>query len=223
MDVDGVEFDVRLTADGQLVVIHDPTVNRTTEGSGEVARLTLDELRALDAAYRFGSHTYPYRERGIRIPTVAEALDVTGPLDVIIEVKEIEAAEPLLALIRSRGDETRVTVGSFVSGALLPFRRAGVKTTATFQEARNLLVPALLGIRRRSAPYSTLSVPPRYKGIPLPLGAMARALAPAGVGVQVWTVNDPREALQLWQKGVQGILSDDPAVILQARARLTSH
>jgi len=221
LKVDGVEFDVQLTADGQLVVMHDPTVDRTTDGSGEVSRLTLEELRALDAGYRFGPHTYPYRERGIRIPTVAEALDVTDPLDLIIEVKTLETAEPLLALIRSRGDEKRVTVGSFVSGALLPFRRAGVKTTATFQEARDLLAPALLGIRRRSAPYSTLSVPPRYKGIPLPLGAMSRTLAPAGVGVQVWTVNDPREARQLWQKGVQGILSDDPASIMKARARLT--
>ncbi|MGH7694454.1 MAG: glycerophosphodiester phosphodiesterase family protein [Gemmatimonadaceae bacterium] len=218
--VDGVEFDVRLTADGQLVVMHDPTVDRTTDGSGEVARLTLEELRALDAGYRFGPHTYPYRERGIKVPTVAEVLDVSAQLDVIIEVKAIEAAESLLALIRSRGDEGRVTVGSFVPGALRPFRSAGVRTAASFQEARNLLVPAVLGIKRHRVPYSVLSVPPRYRGIPLPLGAMARSLGPAGVAVQVWTVNDPREALQLWREGVHGILSDDPATILEARASL---
>ncbi len=220
LGVDGVEFDVRLTADNQLVVIHDPTVDRTSNGSGEVARLTLERLRELDAGYRFGPSTYPYRDRGIMIPTVAEALDVTAPLNVIIEVKAIEASEPLLALIRSRGDEGRVTVGSFVSGALLPFRRAAVKTAATFSEARNLLVPALLGIKRHDAPYSSMSIPPRYKGIPLPVGAMARSLAPAGVGVQVWTVNDPREALRFWRQGVHGILSDDPASILEARASL---
>ncbi len=220
LKVDGVEFDVRFTVDRQLVVIHDPTVDRTTNGSGEVARLTLERLRELDAGHRFGPSTYPYRERGIRVPTVAEVLHATSPLHVIIEVKVIEAAEPLLALIRSRGDEGRVTVGSFVSGALIPFRRAGVKTAATFPEGRNLVVPALLGIKRRSVPYSVLSTPPRYKGIPLPLGAMARSLAPAGVGVQVWTVNDPREALRLWRLGVHGILSDDPATILKARASL---
>lgn len=220
LKVDGVEFDVRLTADNQLVVIHDPTVDRTTNGSGDVARLTLERLRELDAAYRFGPSTYPYRDRGIRIPTVAEALDVTAPLNIIIEVKTIEASEPLLALIRSRGDERRVTVGSFVTGASLPFRKAGVPTTATFDEARNLLVPALLGIKRKDAPYSLMSIPPRYKGIPLPLGAMVRALAPAGVAVQVWTVNDPRDALRLWRQGVQGILSDDPATILKARDTL---
>jgi glycerophosphoryl diester phosphodiesterase len=222
LGVDGVEFDVRLTADRQLVVIHDPTVERTTDGSGEVARLTLDRLRELDAGYRFGASTYPYRERGIRIPTVAEALDVTAPLDAIIEVKSVESAEPLLALLRSRGDEDRVTVGSFVAGALLPFRRAGIRTTATFQEARNLLVPALLGIRRRRVPFTMMSVPPRYKGIPLPVRALARCIAPAGASVSVWTVNDPREALRLWRNGVHGILSDDPAAILKARQRLTS-
>ena len=221
LGVDGVEFDVRLTADRQLVVIHDATVDRTTNGSGEVARLTLDRLRELDAGYRFGPNTYPYRERGIRIPTVAEVLDVTAPLNVVVEVKALEAAEPLLALIRSRGDESRVVVGSFVAGALLPFRKAGVRTAATFAEGRNLLAPALLGVRRRSTAFSILSVPPRYRGIPLPLGALARCVAPAGASVHVWTVNEPREALRLWRKGVLGILSDDPASIMQARERLT--
>ncbi len=220
LGVDGIEFDVRLTADRQLVVIHDATVDRTTNGSGEVARLTLDRLRELDAGHRFGPSTYPYRERGLRIPTVAEVLDTTSPLHAIIEVKAIEAAEALLALIESRGDEGRVTVGSFVTGALRPFRRAGIRTTATFEEGRSLVVPALLGIKRRSAPYSVLSTPPRYKGIPLPLGAIVRSLAPAGVAVQVWTVNDPREAMRLWRQGVHGILSDDPATILKARASL---
>jgi glycerophosphoryl diester phosphodiesterase len=211
---------VHLTVDRELVVMHDATVDRTTNGSGAIARLTLSTLRELDAGYRFGPSTYPYRDRGIKVPTVAEVLDVSAPLDVIIEVKAIEAAESLLALIRSRGDEGRVTVGSFVTGAVRPFRRAGVRTTATFQEARNLIVPALLGIKRQNAPYSVLSIPPRYKGIPLPIGAMARSLNPAGVAVQVWTVNDAREALQLWREGVHAILSDDPASILEARASL---
>ena len=221
LGVDGVEFDVRLTADRQLVVIHDPTVDRTTNGSGEVARLTLDRLLQLDAGYRFGPSTYPYRERKIRIPTVAEVLDVTAPLNVIIEVKTLEAAEPLLALIRARGDESRVIVGSFVTGALMPFRKAGVRTTATFREGRNLLAPALLGMRRRSTPFSVMSLPPRYRGIPLPLAALARCVAPAGASVHVWTVNDPREALRLWHKGIQGILSDDPGAMMKAREGLT--
>jgi glycerophosphoryl diester phosphodiesterase len=67
-----------------------------------------------------------------------------------------------------------------------------------------------------------LSIPPRYKGLPLPLDAMARSVASAGVDVYIWTVNDPREAVRLWEKGIQGILSDDPATIMNARERLTS-
>lgn len=220
LDVDGVEFDVRLTADAEPVVIHDATVDRTTNGSDEVARLTLKQLRELDAGHRFGPHTYPYRARGVTIPTLAEALDATAPLDVIIEIKAIEAAEPVLELIRARGDEGHVTVGSFVAGALLLFRRAGLRTAATFDEARNLLVPAALGIKRHTTPFAIMAVPQRYKRIPLPLGAMARSIAPAGAHVYVWTVNDPREAIRLWRRGVRGVLSDDPATILNARASL---
>ncbi len=215
-----MEFDVRLSADGASVVIHDSTVDRTTSGSGEVARLTLDELRRLDAGYRFGPHTYPYRDRGIRIPTAAEALDETRPLPIIVDVKAIEAAEPLLALIRARGDERRVIVGSYVTGALAPFRRAGLRTTASFHEVRALLLPALLGLRRHTLPFNVMSIPPRYHGMPIPLRALARCVAPAGVKVDVWTVNDPRQALRLWRMGIAGVLSDDPQRILDARRTL---
>lgn len=221
LGVDGIEFDVRLAADRELVVIHDPTVDRTTNGTGHVARLTLLELRGLDAGHRFGPPAYPYRGRGIQIPTVAEVLEATAPLQVIIEVKAIEAAEPLLALLQSRREQERVTVGSFVARALLPFRRSGVRTAATSEEARNFLLPALLGVRRHSAPYAIMSLPRRYKGLPLPLRALARSMAPANVDLHVWTVNDPREALKCWKNGIRAVISDDPGAMLQVRAGLT--
>jgi glycerophosphoryl diester phosphodiesterase len=215
-----VEFDVRLSSDGAVVVMHDATVERTTNGTGDVARLTLKQLRRFDAGYHFGPQTYPYRERGITIPTAQEALDETRPLPVIVEVKTIEAAEPLLGLIRSRGDEGRVTVGSFVTGALTPFRRAGLQTTAASDEVRALLLPAMLGYERHKLPFTVLSIPPRFRGMPLPLGALARCVAPAGVKVHVWTVNSPPQALRLWRMGVAAVLSDDPQPILEARQTL---
>lgn len=220
LGADGVEFDVRLSSDGAVVVMHDATLERTTNGTGEIARLTLKQLRRFDAGYHFGPQTYPYRDRGITIPTAQQALDETRPYPVIVEVKTIEAAEPLLALIRARGDEGRVTVGSFVTGALAPFRRAGLRTTASFAEVRALLIPAVLGLRRHKLPFSVLSIPLRYKGMPLPVRALARCVAPAGVKVDVWTVNDPRDALRLWRKGVAAVLSDDPRRILEARKAL---
>lgn len=220
--MDAVEFDVRLSADRELVVIHDATVDRTTSGSGAVAHLTLRQLRELDAGYRYGPSTYPYRDRGIRIPTVADVLDATASLEVVVEIKAVDAAEPLLHLLRARGEEGRVIVGSFVREWLLPFRRAGIRTTAASDEVRKLIVPALLGRRLHATPFTIVSVPPRYKLIPVPLGALARCVAPAGTRVHVWTVNDPGEAQRLWRDGIHGIISDDPAAILRARDSLTN-
>ena len=220
LGVDGVEFDVRLSAEGELIVMHDPTVDRTTNGSGHVARLTLKQLREFDAGYRFDPTTNPYRDRGITIPTVAEALDATAPLPVIIEAKSLEAAEPLLALIRARKDQERVTIGSFVPRALVPFRRAGIATSASFDEVRALLVPAVCRLRRAKLPFSIMSIPPAYRGVPLPVGALARCIAAAGASVYLWTINDPRQAVQFWRRGVKGILSDDPGAMIEARRRI---
>jgi glycerophosphoryl diester phosphodiesterase len=143
LGVDGLEFDVRLTADGVPVVFHDPTVERTTDGRGAVAAMTLAELRELDAGYRFGATAHPYRGKGVGVPTVEEALDVTAPLPLVVEVKALEAAEPLLDLLRRRGESERVIVGSFVAGALTPFRRAGVRGIMSDDPA------AILDARRR--------------------------------------------------------------------------
>lgn len=218
LGIDGVEFDVRLSADDELVVIHDPTVDRTTDGTGAVRSLTSMQLRAFDAGYRFGAPTFPYRGRGLTIPTVVEVLDLTAPLPLIIEIKALEAAEPLLALIQARGEKERVTIGSFVAGALIPFRKAALGTSASLEEVRALLAPAICGLRRRSVPFTVLSIPPRYRRFPLPIRALARCLAPAGTPLHIWTVNDPAEALWLWKHGANAILTDDPATILEARA-----
>ena len=200
--------------------MHDPTVDRTTNASGHVAHLTLKQLRAFDAGYRFAPMTYAYRDRGITIPTVAEALDSTAPLPLIIEIKSIEAAEPLLALIRARHEEERVTIGSFISHALVPFRRAGIATTASFDEVRALLAPAVCRLRRSNLPFSMMSIPPTYWGVPLPVRALVRCIAAAGASVYLWTVNDANAAVRFWQRGVRGILSDDPGAMIEARRRI---
>jgi glycerophosphoryl diester phosphodiesterase len=97
-----------------------------------------------------------------------------------------------------------------------------VRTSASMQEVRGLLAPAVCRLRRRQLPFATMAIPPRYRGLRLPIAALARCVAPAGVALDIWTVNDPEEALRLWRAGVRGIMSDDPAAILDARRRLTS-
>lgn len=120
MDLSAVELDVRLTADGELVVIHDDSVDRTTNGHGRIADLTLDELRTLDARSNFLEQEEP-----CGIPTLAEALETLSGLEVIeIEIKR-DADERIRELvpkvvheIAARGLEERVILTSFEPFAL---------------------------------------------------------------------------------------------------------
>ena len=89
------ELDVHRTADGEIVVFHDPTLERTTDGRGQLAGLTLAELRNLDAGSRFspdGGRTHPFRGQDVRVPTLGEVLEEFPGLPVIIEIKQIEPA-----------------------------------------------------------------------------------------------------------------------------------
>lgn len=223
LGVDALEFDVRLSRDGYPVVVHDATVTRTTGATGatgNVSGMSLAALQELDAGATFtrdGGTTHPYRGRGIVISTLEEVLVATAPVPVLIEIKVAEAAAAVGDVIERLGAHARCVVASFDPRALDVFLDRGIPVGATSSQVARLLLPAFLGRRYARLPFQVMSIPPVHNGIPLPLGALARAIAPAGVGVQVWTVNSPRQALRLWSAGVQGILSDDPAAILRAR------
>jgi glycerophosphoryl diester phosphodiesterase len=124
----GLELDVHMSSDGEVVVIHDATVDRTTDGSGAVAGMTLGELRALDAGYRFspdGGRTYPYRDRDVGIPTLAEVYDEFQATYVNIEIKEARPGveETVMQVIRGAGAEERTLVVSNRHGVVRRFRR----------------------------------------------------------------------------------------------------
>jgi len=107
LGVDRVEIDVRVTRDGHLVVIHDETVNRTTNGHGYVKDLSFDELRRLDAG------------KGERIPTLEEALKLTkGKVTLQIELKVPEATEPTIRLVEKEKAEREVIITSFMHDLL---------------------------------------------------------------------------------------------------------
>ena len=222
LGVDALEFDVRLTRDGEIVVIHDPTVTRTTGASGAVADMTLADLRRLDAGATFttnGSRAFPYRGRGIGISTLAEVLAAFPDVPLLIEVKVVEAARPTCDVITGAGAKDRCIAASFAPEALIPFARAGIPISSPPASIVPMCVPALLGRRYTSLSFQAMSLPRVFRGIPVPLRALARATEPAGVPLHVWTVNDAAVALRLWRAGVRGILSDDPAAILRARER----
>ena len=220
---DAVEFDVRVTADGIIVVHHDPTVNRTTDGSGEIARKTFAELRELDAGARFtrdGGKTFPYRGKGHRIPSFDEVLEAFPSTALLIEIKTPLAAVGVKNAIEQHKAEDRCLVDSFSRDALRVFKDSRIAHGAASGDVARLMREILFGMRITPMDYRALCVPLSYNGLPLPVRRFARVAPKYNCRVHVWTVNSPAVAKDLWINGVNGIITDDPALMLGLRSSL---
>ena len=224
LGADAVEFDLHVSRDGVLVLMHDPTLERTTNGRGLVATHTAAELRALDAGANFTrdrGQSYPWRGRGAAVPTFDEAVEaLPSTLPFIIELKTPAAAPLIREAIRRHDIARRVIVAGFDPASVRPLRGAGFALGASTPDVAALLWPALRGQKVSGLPFEALCIPPTHRGIPLPVGAIARAVRDSGVVVHLWTINNPGDALRFWCQGVRGIISDDPAVMLAARSSL---
>ena len=218
----GLELDAHMTLDGEVVVLHDPTVDRTTDGSGAVAEMPLADLRRLDAGYRFsldGGSSYPYRGRGLRIPTLAEVYDEFPGAFLNIEIKEARPGieEAVLRVIRDAGARGRTLVVSNRHGVVRRFRRlAGddVSTGASRREITEFYLwsrSRLEGLRRPA--YDALQVPVEHRGIPLITPRFIQAAHARGVRVDAWTINDPAEMRRLLELGVDVIMTDRPDLL----------
>ena len=213
LGVDAFELDVRLTADGAVVVHHDPTLERTTDLAGPVARRTLAELRAADAGFRFttGGTTHPFRAREVSIPTLDEVLGAFPAMPVLIELKEVDGQERVREVILRHGAAGRCLVASEHHGALACFRDGRFLVGASRRDILRLLVSAATGARPNRVGYHALSVPARHHCIPV---ATRRFIADAHAlvcPVHIWTVDEPVEAARLRKLGANGILTNHPA------------
>lgn len=220
LGVDALELDVRLSADGEVVVLHDPTVDRTTNGHGAAADLPYATLAGLDAGYHFsrdGGRTTPWRGRGAGIPRLADVLAAFPATPLLIEIKVAEAAAPLRRVIEAAGATGRCIVESFVHASKAPFAGSAVAVGASRRDLVRLLPRALAGQAPPYLPFAFMAIPTTYAGLPLPVAGFVRATAPHRAPVHCWTINDPREAERLWQAGVTAIITDDPALILPLR------
>jgi len=222
LGADALEFDLRLSRDGQLVVFHDATLERTTDGQGPLAQRTLAELQALDAGAKFtadGGRSFPWRGRGVRVSSFDEIIDaLPRELPCIVELKTPAITEPLRQAVRRHGIGKRIIVAGFDAQSTRPLRGAGFALGASTRDVVALLPAALLHLHAAPRHVQALCIPQRWHGLPVPIGAFARALRGSGTVIHVWTVNDAAEAAALWAAGVQGIISDDPGLLLQARA-----
>jgi glycerophosphoryl diester phosphodiesterase len=226
----GLELDVHLTRDGYVVVIHDPTLDRTTDRTGAVSAMTLDELSQADAGYKFSpdhENTFPYRGLGLRIPTLVEVLREFPGVAVNIDMKAddlaIEAA--VLEVLRQADAEGRALVVSSRRGAVGRFRRISggrVSTGASRWETGIFYLFSNLRLERFLRPaYDALQVPLSHRGIPLVTRRFIDAAHGANVRVDAWTINDGDEMRRLLGLGVDVIMTDRPgtlAEVLQRRA-----
>jgi glycerophosphoryl diester phosphodiesterase len=226
----GLELDVHLTRDGYVVVIHDPTLDRTTDRTGAVSAMTLDELSQADAGYKFSpdhENTFPYRGLGLRIPTLVEVLREFPGVAVNIDMKAddlaIEAA--VLDVLRQADAEGRALVVSSRRGAVGRFRRISggrVSTGASRWETGIFYLFSNLRLERFLRPaYDALQVPLSHRGIPLVTRRFIDAAHGANVRVDAWTINDGDEMRRLLGLGVDVIMTDRPgtlAEVLQRRA-----
>jgi glycerophosphoryl diester phosphodiesterase len=220
LGVDALEFDLHVTRDNVPVVHHDATLERMTSGRGALAERSLADLAEIDAGYQFstdGGRNYPWRGKGVRIPTLDAVLESFPQLPMILEIKTPRATDAVRRTVLRHNAAHRVVVAGFDARSVDPLIGGPMALGASTRDLVRLLPNALFGGHGAPAPFRAACIPPTHKGVPVPIGGYARLMRRRGGVTHVWTVNDPRTATRYWQLGVQGIITDDPAVILAAR------
>jgi glycerophosphoryl diester phosphodiesterase len=217
-----VELDVRTTADGEVVVIHDETVDRTTDGHGAVNGLTHSKIKRLDAGYHFtkdGGRTYPYRGQRIQIPTLAELFSSFPKIKAIVEIKQSypPMVKKVIDVIRAAGKESDVLLATEEDEIMTGIRadlRGSVPAMATgfcYGEVADFV--AWLergGSETYQPPGHAMQLPCEFQGRTLVSAPTLEAAHDLGVEMFVWTINDPAEMDHLLGLGVDGIITDYP-------------
>jgi glycerophosphoryl diester phosphodiesterase len=233
-----LEMDVHRTADGHLVVCHDTTVDRTTDGSGRIADLTLAEVQALDNAYWFvpgsvvdhSAREEAYVHRGkaaddpeFRIPTLIAVLEAFPDTYLNLDIKttnpdvpyEAQLGELLVEHIRV--DD--VIVASFHDAALDAFQalHTGIGTSCGPRAVAELAVALASGlpVPAEVLRHVAIQVPPRFAGQDVITAESVEAAHEAGLAVHVWTIDEPDETERLVGLGVDGVMTDVPSVMAE--------
>jgi glycerophosphoryl diester phosphodiesterase len=231
-----IELDVRRSRDGHLVVIHDATVDRTTDGTGAVADLPLARLQALDAGYcatpGLGHGTappgrcprdpldgslrarFPFRGQGHRVPTLDEVFAAL-PADTLIgiEVKSGGYEQQVATLVQRSGRQRRLVIGSADDAVAVKLRPLLPGLAHYFPKSAGLRFAAatkLTGGALARPDYQVFAVPLTGAGLHLDTAGMVRAAHGSGVLISYWTINDPAEMDRLVRLGADAIITDYP-------------
>jgi glycerophosphoryl diester phosphodiesterase len=219
---EALEFDIHQSADGAIVIMHDDTVDRTTDGRGEVRSLSLVDIKSLDAGYRLtldGGKSFPWRGRGIEVPTLEEFFSSFPDAKAIVEIKQspdsiVKAAIDVICRFRredrvilaSEEDRTMALVRDELRG-----RARQIATGFSFGEVAAFIHWVRGG---RASPFApagqAFQIPAEYGDITLVDRQTVEAAHALGLEMYVWTVNEPEEMNRLLSLGVDGLITDYP-------------
>lgn len=227
LGVDVLEMDVHATAGGAIVVSHDETVDRLTDGRGLIKEMTFDELQTLDAGYRWNNDpaaSYPYRGMGLTIPTLEAVFTAFPniPLNVEIKQREPSIVANLCALIREHNRQDSILIASFHPETMLDFRRQcpEIATSATEPEIRPFFVLNRLFLDAvYRPPAEAFQVPEQSGGLHVVTERFIRGAHRHNVQVHVWTVDETEDMERLLRLGVDGIITDRPDRLLTLLGR----
>jgi glycerophosphoryl diester phosphodiesterase len=214
---DGVELDAKLTSDGHVIVFHDTTVDRTTNGSGKVASFSLERIRSLDAGSWFHENF-----KGTQVPLLEEVFETVGP-DRLINIELTNYSTPrdgladkVCELIKHHGNQKQILFSSFFSSNL--------KRSAQLlpEVPRGLLaMPGIVGIWARSFGFTFGEYQALHPHISSVSREQVQRVHRLKRRVHVWTANQAEEIIKLRDWGVDAIFTDDPAAALRALGRGT--
>lgn len=222
LGVDALELDLNLTADGHLILMHDATLERTTNGRGPVIDHTLEQLRELNAAHNWSrdGERFPYRDNPVRVATIDEVFEQLPETPLIIELKNDSpvAAKALSRAIEKAGSGERVIVSSYHRAVIREFRRLcpQVYTGVTMPEALQFYVAQWLGMSDRlQCDYQTMQLPMRYLGLDVYSRRFVNAARKRGMHLSVWTVDDREQMKKYIALGLDGIVTNRPDRLLK--------
>lgn len=233
LGVDVLELDIHSSADDVLVVIHDDTVDRTTDGTGRVNDMTFAELQALDAGYNFptlaghvllNTGEFPYRGEGLQIPSLEEIFMTFPDMPISIEIKQESPsiAQPLCDLIREYERETLTIVPSFSPLAMDEFREAcpEVATAGVAPEATAFFAFNFVGLGSAWQPTTESFMIPEYQGdFHVITQRFVTQAHQHNVIIYPWTINAEEQMQRMIDLGVDGIITDYPSLALELSGR----
>ena len=223
MGIDVIETDVHLSRDGVLVIWHDPTLERNTDGRGTIESKSYEELLKYDAGYTFtkdGGKTFPFRGKGIKLCTLDEALKACPDerFNIDLKSKDLRIVDEFIRVIRKNKAERRVNCASFHYSNLCEVRRKApdILTSITTKEVIPLLIRQKLNILPKEFKRKIIfQVPRTQAGINVVTPSFVKEMHKRGAVVMVWTINDEKSMRELFEMGVDSVMTDDPALVIK--------